>query len=86
MIQPPPKHITPHGEKLLEALRAQTGEWLARSDIAAAIGKKRLTQYDMAMLDLLADQQLIEKRQKEGYSPLGYMWEYRATSSTQSTN
>ena len=101
MVQPNPKRITPHGEKLLEVIRngdqvvkdfnaseesKQTRTsamldregWMNRSLIAWDIGKKRLTPYDIAMLDLLEAEGLIDVVQWEGYSPHGYTYGYKA--------
>lgn len=70
---------TEQGQKILQALRAvdDPQHWLDRSEIARLLGKKRLTQYEIALLDLLTEQGSIETRQQEGYSPLGYKWQHR---------
>ena len=78
MIQPRPKRVTEHGEKLLVALQAADGQWIGRTEIAASIEKKRLTPYDVALLDLLVERKLIEVRQLPGRSRDGYVWQYRA--------
>ena len=75
MVSPVPKRITGHALKLQNALSST--EWLTRSQIAAAIGKRKLTPYDTLLLDLLAERGLIESRQREGGSREGFTWEYR---------
>lgn len=58
-----------------------TGDWMSRSDIAKAIGKKRLTPYDIQLLEQLVSEQRAEvmKREKRGY--ITFSWVYRAAGS-----
>ena len=72
----PPDHVTPLADHLLKILRT-SGEWMTRTQIAQAIGRSRLTPYDISCLELLATQALVETRQaKRGL--FGTRWEYRA--------
>jgi hypothetical protein len=71
-----PTRITEQAEKLRSAIEKQANRWLTRRQIASAIGKKRLTPYDIDLLDLLADHDLIQMQQEEGYSREGYRWVY----------
>lgn len=72
----PPTRITAHAEKLREALRSTPNEWLTRRDIAFKVGKKRLTPYDIELLDLLAERKEIYRAQEEGFSREGFRWVY----------
>ena len=76
MAAPKPSRITAHGYKLLEGLERRRNQWLTRKEVALVIGKKRLTPYDIAMLELLAEQGHIDMDQQEGYSRDGYRWIY----------
>jgi hypothetical protein len=78
MIQKAPERLTDHGKKILARLRSHAPNWMSRSQIAESIGKKRLTQYDVAVLELLTKMELIESNQKEGKGREGFNWEYRA--------
>jgi len=71
-----PKRLTPHALKMEAALGRGRNQWHTRLEIARAIGKKRLTPYDIDLLDLLAEMGRIRVRQTEGYSREGYRWEY----------
>jgi hypothetical protein len=71
-----PGRITPHAEKLQQAIATRRNQWLTRKMIAQAIGKKRLTPYDIDLLALLADHDLIRMKREEGYSRDGYRWVY----------
>lgn len=73
---PKPKRITAHAEKLLNGLEKKRNQWQTRNDIAKLISKKRLTPYDIDLLDLLAEQGYIRREQEEGYSREGYRWVY----------
>jgi hypothetical protein len=72
-----PGELTAQANKILDAIRAN-GDWMNRSDVAQAIGKKRLTPYDMGLLDELATAGLIEatRRDKVGFIP--FEWVYRS--------
>lgn len=78
MIQKSPERLTDHGKKILSRLRATAPNWMSRTQLAESIGKKRLTQYDVAVLELLTKMELIEANQKEGKGREGFNWEYRA--------
>lgn len=102
VLQPKPKRVTPHGEKILKAIQwsvenrpdyvahinadARSKGWAGTSDvgwrkgwatrdmIAWAIKKKRLNAYDIAMLELLANEGMIEA---EFVPPPSMSWQYR---------
>lgn len=71
-----PKRITEHAQKLLDGLNKRPNQWLTRKDVAVMIGKKRLTPYDIDLLDLLAESGHIRMEQEEGFSREGYRWIY----------
>lgn len=73
---PKPKRVTAHAEKLLNGLGRRRNQWVTRKDIALLIGKKRLTPYDIDLLDLLSEQGYIRREQEEGYSREGFRWVY----------
>jgi hypothetical protein len=49
------RELTPHQLKIVEALYHANGEWLTRIQVARALGKKRLTPYDIDCLKQLSD-------------------------------
>lgn len=71
-----PQRVTAHAQKLLDGFEERRNQWLTRRDIAKMIGKKRLTPYDIDLLDLLAERGLIRMEQEEGFSKEGYRWVY----------
>jgi hypothetical protein len=75
---PPPSRLTEQAQKLLEILRDTRIEWMNRKDIARAIGKRRLTPYDIALLELLQDKGLVEIKSRPNGTPIGYEWVYHA--------
>lgn len=74
----PPTEVTPQGAKLLAALKDAGGVWLTRKAIAEAVGKKRLTPYDVALLELLVNQGDAEAEKRPHEGPITYEWVYRA--------
>ena len=75
---PPVSRLTEQAHKLLEILRATEIMWMNRKDIARAIGKRRLTPYDIALLELLQDKGLVEIKPRANGTPIGYEWVYHA--------
>jgi hypothetical protein len=73
--------LTEHGEKLLAIIRSRGGEIVTRSDIAKALDKTRLNVWDVALLDKMAGQGMIEATKRKIKSPIGYEWVYRAKQS-----
>jgi hypothetical protein len=74
----PVSRLTDQAQKLLEILRATGQDWMNRKDIARAIGKRRLTPYDIALLELLQEKGLVEIQSRENGTPIGYEWVYHA--------
>lgn len=74
--RPKPKRLTAHADKLLNGLEKHRNQWLTRREIALAISKKRLTPYDIDMLELLAEKGKIRMEQEEGFSREGFRWIY----------
>lgn len=70
--------LTPHAKKLLRSLRQYDALWLSRSEIAEHIGKKRLTPYDIQLLESFADMGLGEARKVEIKGTIH--WQYRSLS------
>ncbi len=71
--------LSEQANKFLIILRQYSGNdhWLSRSDIADLIGKKRLNPYEVAAIDLLAENGLIERTREQMPGPIGYQWKYR---------
>lgn len=49
-------NVTGSGRALLAQIRAAGAQGITRDDLAKAIGRKRLNPWDLAQLDLLAEQ------------------------------
>ena len=71
--------ITPFAQRLLDALRQQSGVWRTRRELAADVGKDHLNPYNLTVLAALQQQGLIEVSQRENSTPIGFEWMYRAT-------
>lgn len=74
---PGPARVTPHGERMLEAIRGAGGEWVNRRQIAEWLGKKRLTQWELGLLPVLEQAGLIEAQKRNVDGPISYEWVYR---------
>ena len=77
-VYSPHSRLTEQAQKLLEILKGTRIEWMNRKDIARAIGKRRLTPYDIALLELLHGKGLVEIKSRENGTPIGYEWVYHA--------
>jgi predicted transcriptional regulator len=73
----PVAKLTKRQQEMLEALRKR-GDWMSRQEIAEGTGRDRLTPHDFSLLDRLALDGLIERREAEvEESPRGFRFEYR---------
>lgn len=72
-----PDRITPLGNLLRGVLQAEAGKWLTRAYIAKQLGRKRLTPYDIAILEYMVTVGMIEARQA-ARGVAGKRWEYRS--------
>jgi hypothetical protein len=61
----------------MNILRSADGEWVTRSDIARALEKRKLSPYDIAMLEILQEKGLIEIQHRDNRTPIGYECVYR---------
>lgn len=52
--------LTPHQLKIIQAIYNAGNTWLTRSKVAKALGKRRLTPYDIDCLTILSDKNIIE--------------------------
>ena len=50
---------------LLRVLLSAGGDWLTRSSIARRLRKRRLSAYDIAMLEILQEKGLVEIQHRE---------------------
>lgn len=53
------RDMTPHRLKIIQAIYNGDGEWMTRSQVARALGKRRLTPYDISCLQMLTDKSII---------------------------
>jgi predicted transcriptional regulator len=64
---------------LLRVLLSAGGDWLTRSSIARRLRKRRLSAYDIAMLEILQEKGLVEIQHRENRTPIGYEFVYSVT-------
>ena len=76
--KPVAKNTTPQSNFILKTLQSH-GVWMTRTEIATKIGKKVLNKWDMALLDLLISQRLVEVEKQKFQGGIGFAWMYRAT-------
>jgi hypothetical protein len=62
---------------LMNVLRESPGEWFSRSDIAKVLEKRKLSSYDIAMLEILQEKGLIEIQLRDNRTPIGFEFVYR---------
>lgn len=77
MVEKSISRLEKQSDILLNILREDPGQWFTRSDIAKAIDKRKLSSYDIAMLEILQAQGLVEIRHRENRTPIGYEFVYR---------
>lgn len=54
------QQLTAHQRKIAQVVYDGGGQWLARAQVARALGKKRLTPYDINCLKLLTEKHIIQ--------------------------
>ncbi len=54
------QEMTPHQMKIIQVIYDAGENWLTRSKVAKALGKRRLTPYDINCLQMLADNKIID--------------------------
>ena len=53
------QEFTPHQLKIVQAVYNGDGNWLTRAQVAKALGKRRLTPYDINCLKMLAEKGIV---------------------------
>ena len=71
--------LSMQSDRLLNVLRNAEDDWLTRSSIARKLRKRRLSAYDIAMLEILQEKGLVEIQHRENRTPIGYEFVYSAT-------
>ncbi len=79
MVEKVTSRLGKHSDILLSVLRDASGEWLTRSDIAKLLEKRKLSSYDIAMLEFLQEKGLVEITHRDNRTPIGYEFVYRIT-------
>jgi len=54
------QEMTPHQLKIVQTIHNAGDNWLTRSKVAKALGKRRLTPYDIDCLNMLSDKEIID--------------------------
>lgn len=68
-------------EKILQILK-DSGDWLSRDNIAKGLGKRKtLNPQEMAYMEVMTLNHLIEEKQEPADTPTGYKWVYKAVNS-----
>lgn len=76
-MQPHGAELDSQSRRILDAIKGGD-DWMNRRAIAEALGKKQLNPYDIAILQILTAQELIEIRRQDNNSPVGWEWQYKA--------
>jgi predicted transcriptional regulator len=61
--------LTAHQLRILQIVYDSGGTWLTRAKVAKALGKRRLTPYDINCLKMLAERGIIEEGTQETTAP-----------------
>lgn len=77
MVEKVTSRLGRQSDVLLSVLRDASGDWLSRSDIAKLLEKRKLSSYDIAMLEVLQEKGLIEITHRDNRTPIGYEFVYR---------
>lgn len=70
--------LSDQARRFLDVINANAGQWLTRRQIAGLVGKKRLNPYEIAALDLLTEQKLIDRQEVKVAGAIGFQYNYRA--------
>lgn len=80
MIEKTTSRLRPQTERLLEILKPFSGDnWARRADIARGLEKRKLSSYDIALLEILQEQGVIEIMLRDNRTPIGFEFVYRLT-------
>lgn len=79
MVDKSTSRLDKQTDRLLNVLKDSQGEWLTRSSIARALEKRKLSPYDIAMLEVLQERGLVEIQHRDNRTPIGYEFVYRVT-------
>ncbi len=71
--------LSQQSDVLLNVLKDAPNEWITRSEIARMLEKRKLSSYDIAMLEFLQEKGLVEIKHRDNRTPIGYEFVYRAT-------
>jgi predicted transcriptional regulator len=63
------KEFTAHQLRVVQILYDGGNKWQTRAKVAKALGKRRLTPYDINCLEMLADKGIVEKGTQETTAP-----------------
>lgn len=61
--------LTPHQTKIIQVLYDSGNSWLTRSKVAKALGKRRLTPYDINCLTMLSEAGILECSTQDTTAP-----------------
>lgn len=61
--------LTAHQLRILKIVHDSGGVWLTRAKVAKALGKRRLTPYDINCLKMLVERGIIEEGTQETTAP-----------------
>jgi hypothetical protein len=64
-------------EEIVKAIRAHKGAWVSRADIAEALGRGRLRESEVIVLDYLLKEGVIESKKEEIPGNIPVRWVYR---------
>jgi hypothetical protein len=79
MVEKVTSRLSKQSEILLSVLSESPEDWLTRSDIARMLDKRKLSSYDIAMLEILQEKGLVEIQHRDNRTPIGYEFVYRIT-------
>lgn len=79
MVEKVTSRLGKQSDVLLSVLRDASGDWVTRSEIAKMLEKRKLSSYDIAMLEFLQEKGLVEIKHRDNRTPIGYEFVYRIT-------
>ena len=79
MVEKITSRLSQQSDVLLNVLKEAPTEWVTRSEIAKMLEKRKLSSYDIAMLEFLQEKGLVEIMHRDNRTPIGYEFVYRAT-------
>jgi hypothetical protein len=77
MFEKTTSRLEKRSSRLFDVMKESPDRWFNRSELAKAIDKRKLSAYDIAMLEILQARGLIQIEFRDNRTPIGFEFVYR---------